>query len=50
MTKCVNSKKYFDEELVRIFRANKICGNVLKSLNEPDVKELVWETEDVCNV
>ena len=30
----------FDEEVVGIFRVNKICGSVLWSLNESDMKEL----------
>ena len=36
---CEFLKKHFNE-VVRIFRANKICGSVLWSLNEPDMKEL----------
>ena len=30
----------FDEEVVGSFRVNKICGSVLWSLNESDMKEL----------
>ena len=31
---------HFDEEVVGVFRMNKICGSVLCSLNEADMKEL----------
>ena len=34
------TNNHFDEEVVGIFKTNKICGSVLSSLNEADLKEL----------